>query len=112
MRLMDIFDALADPTRRKIMELLADSGPLAASEICSRFPVSSPAISQHLKVLREAGLVQVEKQAQQRIYRINPEAVQGLEGWAKRLEQLWSQRFEALEQVLAREQESRPRNSR
>jgi DNA-binding transcriptional ArsR family regulator len=100
---VDIFNALADPTRRKIIELLADSGPLSASDICSRFPVSPPAISQHLKLLREAQLVQVEKQAQQRIYRINPQAMLELEDWAKRLMQLWSERFEALDQLLAAE---------
>jgi DNA-binding transcriptional ArsR family regulator len=100
---MDVFDALADPTRRKIMELLADRGPLTASDICSRFPVSPPAISQHLIVLREALLVRMEKQAQQRIYRINPEAMLELEDWAKRLTQVWSQRFDALDQVLETE---------
>ncbi len=85
------------------MELLADSGPLSASDICNRFPVSPPAISQHLKVLREAQLVRMDKQAQQRIYRINPQAMLELEDWAKRLSQLWQERFDALEQVLAAE---------
>ncbi len=100
---MDVFNALADPTRRKIMELLADSGPLSASDICNQFPVSPPAISQHLKVLREAQLVRMEKQAQQRIYRINPQAMLELEDWAKKLSQVWQERFEALDQVLAAE---------
>ena len=100
MRSMDIFDALADPTRRKIVELLADSGPLPASEICDHFPVSRPAISQHLKALRLAGLVEMEKQAQQRIYRLNPQAVQHLESWAKGLTQVWSQRYQALDALL------------
>jgi DNA-binding transcriptional ArsR family regulator len=100
---VDVFNALADPTRRKILELLADGGPLSASDICSRFPVSPPAISQHLKVLREAQLVQMEKQAQQRIYRINPQAVLELEDWAKRLSQLWQERFDALDRLLETE---------
>jgi DNA-binding transcriptional ArsR family regulator len=97
---MDIFYALADPTRRKIIELLADLGPLSATDISGHFAVSPPAISQHLKVLREAKLVQMEKRAQQRIYRINPVAVRELDGWANHLMELWEQRFDALDKVL------------
>jgi DNA-binding transcriptional ArsR family regulator len=100
---VDVFNALADPTRRKIMELLADSGPLSASDICSRFPVSPPAISQHLKVLREAQLVRMQKQAQQHIYQINPQAMLELEDWAKHLTQLWRERFDALDRLLETE---------
>ena len=100
---MDKFSALADPTRRKIIEILAMEGQLPATEISDRFPISPQAISQHLKVLREAKLVRVEKQAQQRIYRINPEAMQELEAWARRLQELWNQRFDALEQLLVEE---------
>jgi DNA-binding transcriptional ArsR family regulator len=100
---VDVFNALADPTRRKIMEMLANSGPLSASDIYNQFQVSPPAISQHLKILRQAQLVQMEKQAQQRIYRINPEAMLELEDWARRLSQLWSERFDALEQLLETE---------
>jgi DNA-binding transcriptional ArsR family regulator len=100
---MDKFSALADPTRRKIVELLAREGQLNATEIAERFPVSPQAISQHLKVLREANLVQVEKRAQQRIYQVNPEAVVELEEWARQLRQLWDQRFDALEEVVEAE---------
>jgi len=100
---VDIFQALADPTRRKIIEMLARDGQLSATEISDRFSVSPQAISQHLKVLREAKLVQVEKRAQQRIYQVNPEAMLELEGWARQLRQLWDQRFEALDQVLEME---------
>ena len=100
---MDIFQALADPTRRKIIEMLARDGQLSATEISDRFSVSPQAISQHLKVLREAKLVQVEKRAQQRIYQVNPEAMLELEGWARQLRQLWDQRFEALDKVLEME---------
>jgi DNA-binding transcriptional ArsR family regulator len=101
---MDKFYALADPTRRKIVEMLAKAGQLSASQICEHFPVSPQAISQHLKVLREAKLVLVEKRAQQRIYRINPEAVLELEGWARQMRQLWNQRFDALDEVLKAEE--------
>ncbi len=100
---MDIFSALADPTRRKILEMLAQEGQLSAKEITEKFLISPPAISQHLKVLREARLVEVEKRAQQRIYRINPDAMLELEDWARQINDLWNQRFDALERVLAAE---------
>ena len=83
--------------------MLARDGQLSATEISDRFSVSPQAISQHLKVLREAKLVQVEKRAQQRIYQVNPEAMLELEGWARQLRQLWDQRFEALDKVLEME---------
>ncbi len=100
---MDIFSALADPTRRKIMELLASRGQLNASEISAEFDMTPPAISQHLKILREANLVQMEKHAQQRIYHINPRAMLEVEGWAKQLTALWNQRLDALDEVLQAE---------
>lgn len=100
---MDSFSALADPTRRRIVELLARSGPLAASEISAQFAVSPSAISQHLKILREANLVWMEKRAQQRIYHLNPEGMHAVEDWARQLEQRWSQRFDALERLVEAE---------
>jgi DNA-binding transcriptional ArsR family regulator len=111
---MDLFSALADPTRRKIIEMLASQGPLSATAISDRFDVSPPAISQHLKVLREAELVQMEKRRQQRIYRINPAAMLELEEWANQIAQLWNQRFDALDEVLKAEQNkpSRKRDKR
>jgi DNA-binding transcriptional ArsR family regulator len=101
--LMDKFSALADPTRRKIIEMLASQGPLSASQISDQFRISPPAISQHLKVLREAQLVRMEKRAQQRIYQINPAAVNELEDWAQQLVRRWNTRFDALDQLLAEE---------
>ena len=100
---MDRFQALADPTRRKIIESLAKYGQLSATEISDQFPISPQAISQHLKILREAKWVQVEKRAQQRIYRIDPEATVEMEAWARQLRLLWNQRFDALEEVVDRE---------
>ncbi|WP_135554368.1 ArsR/SmtB family transcription factor [Paenibacillus cymbidii] len=99
----DIFSALADPTRRRIMEMLADREEFPATEIHHRFPVSPQAISQHLKILREANLVHVEKRAQQRIYRINTEAMEQLEAWSRNMRQRWSKRLDTLEAVLKAE---------
>jgi DNA-binding transcriptional ArsR family regulator len=100
---MDIFTALADPTRRIILEMLASSEELPVSEIHDKFQVSPQAISQHLKVLREANLVHMEKRAQQRIYRINTEAMSELEEWSKSMRSRWNQRMDALEMVLKSE---------
>jgi len=107
---MDIFYALSDPTRRKILELLASQGKLPASEIYANFTASPPAISQHLKVLRQAGLVKMEKRAQQRVYQINPEAVQELGDWSTELAQLWNKRLDALDEYLKGEKEKNTRN--
>ena len=100
---MDMFAALADPTRRNILELLANSGELPATAIYENFPVSPQAVSQHLKVLREAHLVEMEKRAQKRLYRLNPQTLSQFEEWVKHVRQLWEERFAALDIVLERE---------
>jgi DNA-binding transcriptional ArsR family regulator len=103
---MDVFAAIAQPTRRGILEMLANGGQLTVADIASRFRVSAPAISQHLKILREARLVRMHKHRQQRIYQINPETVHQVEDWAKQVEALWTERFERLETLL--EEDERP----
>ena len=80
--------------------MLARNGELSATDIYNKFQVSPPAISQHLKVLREAKLVQVEKRAQKRIYRINPQAVLEVEQWAGQMMHFWNERFDALDALL------------
>ena len=107
---MDKFSALADPTRRNIIEMLAIHGQLCATEISDKFQVSPSAISQHLKVLREANLVRMEKRAQQRLYRINPEPLLELEEWVSRMRELWDERFEALDKVLQEEMKKQNEN--
>ena len=103
MKFMDTFTALAEPTRRNIMEMLAASGNLSASDIYKKFTVSPPAISQHLKVLREAKLVRVEKRAQKRIYYVNPEPMRELEKWIKQFAANVEERYQALDAVLEAE---------
>jgi DNA-binding transcriptional ArsR family regulator len=100
---MDIFTALAEPTRRKIIEILAEHGQMPASEIYDYFDSTPQAISQHLKVLREAKLVTVEKQAQKRLYALNPDKVKEFEKWAIRTIQLWSGRLNRLDALLHEE---------
>ena len=100
---MDTFQALADPTRRLIIEMLAAKGKLSASDIFRKFRTSAPAISQHLQVLRAADLVTVEKHAQKRMYEINPEKMAEVEQWIKKLSKMWNERFDALDELLKKE---------
>ena len=97
---MDVFEALAAPTRREIIELLSSKGQLSATDIYGRFDASPPAISQHLKALREAKLVRVKRQGQLRIYEIEPRGMAEIEEWSQRMTRLWNKRFDALEKVL------------
>ncbi len=100
---MDMFVALADPTRRTILEILASNGELSATDIYEHFPVSPQAVSQHLKVLREAKLVEMEKRAQKHLYRLNPHTLSQFEAWVQQMKQRWEERFSALDQVLESE---------
>ena len=102
---MDMFVALADPTRRNILELLAKRGELSATAIYEQFPVSPQAVSQHLKVLREANLVEMEKHAQKHLYRINPQTLSQFEEWVNNMQRMWSGRFDALDTVLEMEKQ-------
>ena len=102
---MDMFVALSDPTRRAILELLASSGELAATAIYEHFSISPQAISQHLKVLREAKLVVMEKRAQKHLYRLNQETLSQFETWVQQTRQRWEERFEALDKVLEAEKQ-------
>lgn len=101
---MDTFTALAEPTRRHILERLAASGHMSATDIYRGFKSSPPAISQHLKVLREANLVRVEKRAQQRIYYVNPEPMKELEKWIQQFAARAEERFSALDALLEKMQ--------
>ena len=92
--------ALADPTRQKIVQILSNEGKQSAARIYNHFSVSQPAISQHLSVLRESGIVNVEKKAQQRLYSINTATILELEEWTSNVRKMWETSFKALEKVL------------
>jgi DNA-binding transcriptional ArsR family regulator len=96
---MDAFLALADPTRRRIVETLAD-GESAFGDLADQFDMSRPAVSQHLKVLREAGLVRVRKDAQRRIYRLDAEGLNALDEWLGSVRRFWGARLDDLERAL------------
>ncbi len=100
---MDIFQALAEPNRRNIVELLSNKGKLSASTISENFQITPQAISQHLKVLREADIIEVEKKAQQRLYQLNPKKMQELGEWVKKMTQIWDKRFAVLDKLFEQE---------
>jgi DNA-binding transcriptional ArsR family regulator len=100
---MDVFAAIADPVRRQIVEMLALQGQLSATQIAEPFSITAQAISRHLKVLREAHVIQMDKRAQQRLYRINPANVKEIEAWAQRIGELWEARFDAIATLLEEE---------
>ena len=93
--------ALVDPTRRTIVELLAD-GELDAGQIAGRFAISRPAVSRHLRVLRDLGLVHVRAEAQRRVYSLEPAPLAELDAWLARYRAFWQNRLDALETELAR----------
>jgi DNA-binding transcriptional ArsR family regulator len=93
------FGALADPTRRRIVEMLAGS-ELPAGEIARRFDMTAPAVSQHLKLLRTAGLVSVRRDAQRRIYALDPSGLAELDAWLARYRRFWHDRLASLEREL------------
>ena len=97
---MDMFSALAEPTRRSILEVLVTSGQMSATDIYNKFHSSPQAVSQHLKVLRDTQLVTVEKKAQQRIYRVNIDGMYELEHWVKKFTKQLDKRFEMLDRIL------------
>jgi len=100
-------NALGDPTRRRIFEHIRQ-GPCTVTELVEIVSVSQPAVSQHLKVLREAQLVNVEKQAQKRIYRMNPSGLQELRQY---VEGLWDDVLQAFGEEAARIENAENQNS-
>jgi len=94
------FEALADPTRRRIVELLG-TRERSAGELVAEFELSAPAVSQHLKTLREAGLVSVRVDAQRRIYALDPAALAEIDDWLARVRRFWPARLDALERQLS-----------
>ena len=96
---MQVFDVLAEPNRRRILDLLReDERPV--SDLVAQLAVSQPAVSKHLRVLREAGMVDVRVDAQRRLYRLRLEPFQALGEWLEPYRRLWESRLDALERHL------------
>jgi DNA-binding transcriptional ArsR family regulator len=104
---MDVFTILADPHRRQIIELLAER-ERSVGELVAAFSVSQPAISRHLRILRDAGVVAVRGVAQQRIYRLEPQPLAAVDAWLARYRDFWSGRLDALERLALDQAEPGP----
>jgi DNA-binding transcriptional ArsR family regulator len=94
-----LFEVLAEPNRRAILDVLR-SDERAVSELVNVLGLSQPAVSKHLRTLREAGLVAVRSESQRRLYRLRPEPLRELDGWLAPYRRLWEQRLDALEHHL------------
>src|SRR6188472_2867973 len=98
--------ALADDGRRTLLEALA-AGPATAGELAEALPIARPGVSRHLRVLREAGLVEVRQDAQRRIYTLRPEALVEVDQWLGEYRRLWENRLDALHTEIARGKKAR-----
>ncbi len=107
------FDVLGDPVRRRILELLAD-GELTSGAVCSviqqEFGISQPAVSQHLKVLRESGFASVRPEGTRRLYAVNTEPLRDIDAWLDRFRRFWTPHLDALGTELARGKRQRRLN--
>jgi DNA-binding transcriptional ArsR family regulator len=102
--------ALADESRRTVVETLS-RGPATAGELASLLPIARPGVSRHLRVLREAGLVEVRQDAQRRVYSLRPQPLAEIDDWLSQYRALWEQRLDALHTEIARGKRER-RNTR
>jgi DNA-binding transcriptional ArsR family regulator len=103
-----VFAIIAEPNRRAILSLLASSEQ-SVGEIERRLRMSQPTVSKHLRVLREAGVVEATIDAQRRVYRVNPKPLQEVDAWLAPFRQLWSTHLDALERHLDRLHRSTPK---
>jgi DNA-binding transcriptional ArsR family regulator len=94
-----VFEALAEPNRRRILDFLAQR-ERPVNDLVSLLRVSQPAVSKHLRVLRDAGLVEVRADAQRRLYRVRPDPLRELDDWLAPYRAMWASRLDALESHL------------
>jgi len=100
---MNSFEAVAEPNRRRILDLLRD-GERPAGEIVEALAISQPGVSKHLRLLRKAGLVSARADGQRRLYRLDPQGLAELEAWLAPYRRFWADRLAALEHHLEKEQ--------
>jgi DNA-binding transcriptional ArsR family regulator len=97
---VETFAALADPNRYRIVEVLR-TGPRGVNDLSERLRLNQPQVSKHLRVLKDAGLVEMRAYAQQRLYGLRAEALVQLHTWLERYRRVWEERFEALDDLVA-----------
>lgn len=98
----DVFQAIADPTRREIIDLLADQS-LPVNEVAGNFDISRPAVSKHIKILNECGLVIIRKKGRMRFCRADPRKLKQVADWTAKYQKFWSEKLDALEALLTEE---------
>ncbi len=96
----DVFNAIADPTRREIIDLLAGQS-LPVNDVAEQFDMSRPAVSKHIKILNECGLVVIRKEGRKRYCRADTRKLQEVIEWAQRYRKIWNERLDALEAALS-----------
>ena len=97
---MNVFEGLADPTRRRVVELLAEHNELPAGRIAEYFDMTRAGVSRHLRTLEDAGFVEVRVEAQRRLYRLNPEPFAELDAWLGLYRRIWGAKFASLRRHL------------
>ncbi|MBA9001871.1 ArsR/SmtB family transcription factor [Thermomonospora cellulosilytica] len=111
---MHAFDVLGDPVRRRILELLAE-GEMTSGAVCAvireEFGISQPAVSQHLKVLRDGGFATVRPEGARRLYAVNTDPLRDVDAWLDRFRRFWEPKLDALETELARGRRERRRDA-
>jgi DNA-binding transcriptional ArsR family regulator len=111
----DVFNAIAETKRREIVTLLSNGQPLSVGAIVHKLQLAQPAVSKHLGVLREVGLVEVDRQGQQRLYRLNPAELKPVRDWVRDCEQLWDRKISRIKEAAerkARETSTKPRTNK
>jgi DNA-binding transcriptional ArsR family regulator len=96
----DVYSAVADPTRRQLLRMLADADELPLHEMTARFQMGRTAVSKHLAILREAGLVSERKIGRETRYRLNPAPLREIQHWVSYYDRFWSERIDRLKNLL------------
>jgi DNA-binding transcriptional ArsR family regulator len=100
---VDVFAAMASPVRRRLLGLLLDRGPLPVQALADEFAMRRPSVSEHLKVLKDAGLVREQRHGRQRHYRLDPEPLMEISAWLTPYERFWREKLVALRDLLDEE---------
>jgi DNA-binding transcriptional ArsR family regulator len=103
----DVFQAIADPTRRGILALLA-LGPLHLNAVAEHFPVSRPAVSKHIKILTECGLISIRQAGRERYCQVQLDGLREVSSWVDQYRQFWDRKLDSLEQYLVEQQQKPP----
>ncbi len=98
----DVFNAIAEPRRREILDVLVDGKAHAVGEVVERLRIPQPAVSKHLGVLREVGIVSVSKRGQRRLYRLNAEELKPVHDWVKTYQRFWGHQLDRIKERAGR----------